>query len=479
MKLRPYQTDAIDKLTASFQKGHRKVILQASTGAGKTVVASELIRRIIVNGNHVLFIAHRKEIINQTSDKLDAFNIEHGVIMANHKRKNNHAVQVASIQTISRRNKPPADVIIFDEGHLSISKSYVDLVKAYPDAVVLCLTATPIRGDGRGMGEIYTDIVQVVPMAQLIEEGHLVKPRVFAPFTPNMKDVHISKGDYDATETAAVMDNAVITGDIIKTWQKYALDRPTIAFASSVQHSKNIVTAFEKAGISARHLDAKTPAIERDTIINDFKRGAFKVLSNMAIMIEGFDHPPTSCVILARPTKSVTIYLQAVGRVMRPHESKTDCIILDHAGLTMTHDFVDVAREWTLEPNPKKPRASDNKEPTTSVTVCPECFCSYSKRLSPLACPECGAEVEQPEVAEVHAAGELVELAKPTTEMMVAESRRIEAAKSKAWELARKPVTEIVTLKQLQEAGIAAGFESGWAWHQWRGRSVGGVYHVQ
>ncbi len=478
MKLRSYQTDAIDKLTASFQKNHRKVILQASTGSGKTVIASELIRRITANGKRVLFVAHRKEIINQTSDKLDDFNIPHGVIMASHKRKNEHPVQVASIQTISRRNKPPADVIIFDEGHLSISKSYVDLVKAYPDAVVLCLTATPIRGDGRGMGEIYTDIVQVVPMAQLISEGHLVKPRVFAPFTPNMKAVTISKGDYDAVETAAVMDNAVITGDIVTTWQKYALDRPTIAFASSVQHSRNIVAEFEKAGISARHLDAKTPAIERDTIINDFKSGAFKVLSNMAIMIEGFDHPPTSCVILARPTKSLTIYLQAVGRVMRPHESKSDCVILDHAGLTAVHDFVDVARGWSLEPNPKKSRLS-NDEPATSVTTCTECFCSYSKKLSPLACPECGAATEQPEVAEVHAAGELIELTKPTTEMMVAQARRITDAKAKAWELAKRPVTEIVTLKQLQEAGIAAGFESGWAWHQWRGRSAGGVYHVQ
>jgi superfamily II DNA or RNA helicase len=115
MKLRPYQTDAINKLTASYKNGHRKVILQASTGAGKTIVASELICRTTANGKRVLFIPHRKEIINQTSTKLDTFNIDHGVIMANHKRKNNHAVQVASIQTISRRNKPPADVIIFDE----------------------------------------------------------------------------------------------------------------------------------------------------------------------------------------------------------------------------------------------------------------------------------------------------------------------------------------------------------------------------
>lgn len=475
MKLRPYQTGAIDKLTASHKKGHRRILIQASTGAGKTVIAAELILKTNAGSTPVLFLAHRKEIINQTSQKLDAFGIEHGVIMADNPRKNNHLVQVASIQTISRRlNKlPPAGVIFIDEAHLSCSASYKAMKFLYPAAVIIGLTATPTRSDGKGLGEIYTDIVQVVPMAQLIEEGYLVKPRVFAPFTPDMKAVHVSKGDYDATETAAVMDNAQITGDIIKTWSKHAQDRKTICFASSVAHSQNIVIEFQKAGISAKHLDANTPAKIRDQTLNDWRDGKFHVLSNMGLFIEGLDVPAASCCILARPTKSLTIYLQAVGRVMRPHESKTDCIILDHAGLTMTHDFVDVAREWSLDAKEKTKR---NDPPVTSIAICPECFCSYSKKLSPHGCPECGTATEQPEVAEVHAKGELIEL---TTEMKVAQAQRIADAKAKAWELARKPATEIVTLTQLQAAGVAAGFESGWAWHQWRGRSVGGVYHVE
>ena len=475
MQLRPYQSDVIEKCTAAFSKGHRRILIQASTGAGKTIIAAEFISMITALGNTVLFLAHRQEIINQTSEKLDTFNIPHGVIMANHPRKNNHAVQVASIQTISRRlgSLPPATVIFIDEAHLSCSNSYKAIKVLYPDATIIGLTATPTRTDGKGLGEMYSIIIECVEMARLIEENHLVQPRVFAPFTPDMKKVRISKGDYDATETAAVMDDAAITGDIITTWQKHAQDRPTIAFASSVQHSKNIVNEFEKAGISARHLDATTPAKEREQIIDNFKCGAFKVLSNMAILIEGFDHPPTSCVILARPTKSVTVYLQSLGRGMRPHASKSDCIILDHAGLTAYHDFADVPREWTLEPTAKKPKQND--APATSVTICSECLCAYSRKQH-RQCPECGFMIEVNEVvAEVHAEGELIEF---TADMRQAQKQKIADAKAAAWALANKPLTEIVTLKELQAAGIAAGFDGGWAWWQLRNRSVGGVYYV-
>jgi superfamily II DNA or RNA helicase len=281
IELRPYQNTAIENLRASIRAKNSRVLLQAATGAGKTIIASEMIRRAIVKQKNVLFIAHRKEIINQTSGKLDNFEIDHGVIMANHERKNDYAVQVASIQTLMRRDKPEADLVIIDEAHLSCSASYKAIVEHYADATIIGLTATPIRLDGKGLGEIYSDIIQVVPMAQLIEEGFLVKPRVFAPFTPDMKGVKKSKGDYDASETAKLMDRKEITADIVKHWIESANDRKTIVFASSVEHSKNIVTEFIGAGISAKHLDANSPATERDQTLQDWRDGKFTVLSNM------------------------------------------------------------------------------------------------------------------------------------------------------------------------------------------------------
>ena len=235
IELRPYQHLAIENLRVAIRSctaGHKRILLQAATGSGKTIVACEMIRLALGKDKRALFIAHRKEIILQSSQKLDAFGIDHGIIMASHSRKNNHAVQVASIQTLTRRENPEADLIIIDECHLSCSASYKQLIDAYPNAVVIGLTATPVRLDGRGLGEIYSDIVEVVPMTQLISEGHLMKPRVFAPFMPDMKNVRTVKGDYDVTQTSAIMDNKKITGDIVKHWKSNARNHKTIVFAS-------------------------------------------------------------------------------------------------------------------------------------------------------------------------------------------------------------------------------------------------------
>ena len=469
IELRPYQHGAIENLRTSIFNGNKRVLLQAATGAGKTIIACEMIRLAMMKAKRVIFIAHRKEIINQTSGKLDAFGIEHGVIMANHSRVNNHPVQVASIQTLTRRDKPLADLIIIDETHLACSASFKQILKHYHGATVIGLTATPTRLDGKGLGEIYSDIIQVVPMSQLIAEGHLVKPRVFAPFTPDMKNVRKSKGDYDAIQTANLMDRKEITANIVKHWLNSSphkivdgenkgfqpIYRKTMVFASSVEHSKNIVAEFEAANVSAKHLDANTPADLRDKTLREWRDGKFTVLSNMGLFIEGLDVPAAACCILARPTKSLTIYLQAVGRVMRPHETKTDCIILDCAGLTYEHGFIDDAREWTLDGKAKKPR-----DEVSTVHICDECFAAYSKAQHPHECPECGAktpiEAKEIEQAEV----EMVEL----TPSMVAQLR---AKRMKFLEQSK-----CKTLEDFKELGKLRGYKTGWAYIKWNERKA-------
>ncbi|MDD5216459.1 MAG: DEAD/DEAH box helicase, partial [Methylococcales bacterium] len=344
---------------------------------------------------------------------------------------------------------------IIDECHLSVSASFKQIVDAYSGAVIIGLTATPIRLDGHGLGEIYGDIVQVIPMAQLIGEGHLVKPRVFAPFIPDMRGVKKSKGDYDATQTAKLMDTKEITANIVKHWVTSAPDRKTIVFVSSVEHSKNIVVEFVSMGISAKHLDATTPADIRDRTLNEWRDGQFTVLSNMGLFVEGLDVPAASCCILARPTKSLTIYLQAVGRVMRPHESKTDCVILDCAGLTYEHGFVDDAREWTLNGKAKKPR-----EETSVVHTCDECFAAYSKARYPNECPECGAKtpVETRETKQTDV--DMIEL----TPSIVANLR---AKRIKFLEQSR-----CKTLDDFKELGRLRGYKDGWAYIRWNERKA-------
>jgi superfamily II DNA or RNA helicase len=163
------------------------------------------------------------------------------------------------------------------------------------------------------------------------------------------------------------MDNKKITGDIVKHWKSNARNHKTIVFASSVAHSKNIVEAFIATGISARHLDATTSASERDQTLADWRAGEFHVLSNIGLFVEGLDVPDASCCVLARPTKSVTIYLQAIGRIMRPAPNKTECIILDHAGLTYEHNLVDAPRKWSLHGRIKK---NKGVTPIATVHVC-------------------------------------------------------------------------------------------------------------
>lgn len=455
IELRPYQNGAIENLRNAIAGGNNRVLLQAATGAGKTIIACEMIRRATSKQKRVVFIAHRKEIINQTSDKLELFNIEHGVIMANHSRVNNHPVQVASIQTLTRRNKPKADLVIIDECHLSVSDSFKKIIDHYHGATIIGLTATPIRLDGKGLGEIYSDIIQVVPMAQLIEEGHLVKPRVFAPFVPDLKGVKTSKGDYDATQTAKLMDKKEITADIVMHWLSATQDRKTIVFASSVEHSKNIVAEFQHAGISAKHLDANTPANIRDQTLNEWRDGKFTVLSNMGLFIEGLDVPDAACCILARPTKSLTIYLQAVGRIMRPAIGKTDCIILDCAGLTYEHGFVDDARHWTL--NGKVKRAKDD---APAVHICENCFAAYSKAQHPNECPECGFETPVERRETKHTDVDMVEL----TPSIVANLR--------AKRIKRLEMGKCKTLDDFIELGKLRGYKAGWAYFKWDERKA-------
>ena len=279
---RHYQVSAINGVRENVKQGVKRILLQAATGAGKTHISSRIIESAVVKGSRVLFVAHRAELILQTSKKLASMGIKHGIIMAGFKQFD-APVQVASVQTLINRDKPLADIVFFDEAHLSVSKSFMSLVDHYKDSIIIGMSATPTRLDGRGLGEIYHSMVQVVPVRELINQGFLVKPRVFAPFTPDMTGVKTSKGDYDATQTAQVMNKAKITGDIIEHWLQHAKGRQTICFASSVEHSKHIVDCFNSAGIVVRHLDGTTPKQERDETLKAWGNQEFDVLSKMRL----------------------------------------------------------------------------------------------------------------------------------------------------------------------------------------------------
>ena len=450
---RPYQASAIQSARQRIAGGARRLILRAPTGSGKTVIACGIIESAVAKGRTVLFLAHRKELIDQASQKLDAFGIDHGVIMAKHWRRQPHAqVQLASIQTLIRRALPPADLIIIDEAHLSLAKSYVDLIAAYPNAVILGLTATPIRHDGRPLSSIYQDIIQVSDVAQLIRMGFLVRPRHYAPERPDLTAIGIRGGDYNEIDLAIAVDRPDLIGNIVTHWQAIARGRTTAVFAVNINHSQHLVAQFRAAGVRAEHVDGTTPRHQREAILGRFSSGETTVVSNVGVLTEGYDNPRIGAVVLARPTLSLALFLQMAGRGLRTHPDKSDCIILDHAGCAHAHGFVDEEREWTLDGKKKRASKSERDAP---IRTCDTCYAAYP--AASRQCPECGhiPQVEPTEITEDTTAS-LVEITDEMRDRMRRNRVREEA--------------QAQTLQDLLELAKARGYNPKWAYHRYNAR---------
>lgn len=392
--LRPYQLRAVEDLRAKVRQGYKSAVLVAPTGAGKTTIAASIILGAVRNGRRVMFMAHRKELIDQCSARLDQHGIDHGIIKAGNKRRNALPVQVASVQTLVNRvrpkdgqgdvfgdNKYPADIFIIDECHRAQATSYKKCLEAYPNAFLLGLTATPFRTDGRGLGDLFQVLVQASTPAELTRLGFLVPARVFTtPMLPDFDKIRHKGGEFDHGQVELVMDKAALIGDIYEHWKKHAADRKTVIFASSRRHASHILEQFTSRGEAIAYVDGETEDQERDAHLRKLADGGIQLIVNVGILTEGWDCPAVSCVVLARPTESAGLYLQMAGRALRPAPGKSDCIILDHGGNTLRHGFVTDDREYDLI---GKTRGATD---TGSVTVCQECFAVHNMP----ACPACG-----------------------------------------------------------------------------------------
>ena len=350
---RDYQLDAVDKVFASFAKGNRRVLLQKPTGTGKTPTFCYIAREFLKQGEGVLVLAHRQELIYQAHEKIEAIGgLPAGIIKSGKPIDWDFDIQVASVQTLTRRQSfPEAGLVIVDEAHHACSKSYTRIFEAYKDAYILGVTATPNRSDGQGLKNEFDDLIVLHSPRWFIDRGFLTEYKVFASKARvDTTGVKVTAGDFNLNQLASAAKTSVIIGDVVNDWKDKAEGKQTVVFAVDVEHSKSIAAEFQANGVNAEHLDGETPNKVRRDLIQRFAAKEVTVICNCGIVTEGFDCPGIEVIQCVRPTQSIVLWLQMIGRGLRPSEGKSHAIILDHTYNTTYLGLPDDERTWSLEP---------------------------------------------------------------------------------------------------------------------------------
>lgn len=384
--LRDYQTAMIGDIENEYKHGRRRVCAVAPCGAGKTIMVGWMAGNAAAHGRRTLFLVHRQELIEQSSRTFAKMNILHGIIAPGH-RSANHAVQIGSVQTVARRldRLAPPDLIVIDEAHHSTAATWRRVIDRYPNAHVLGVTATPARLSGQGLGDVFESLVIGPTVRELIADGNLAPYRYYAPpVKVDLTELRVRYGDYVRDEIELRADKPEIIGDLVEQYKTLAPGARAICYCVSLAHSQHVAQSFTAAGIPAVHIDGETPRMAREQAIADFCTGKVKILCNVDLISEGLDVPAMEAVILARPTQSLTLYIQQAMRAMRPdadNPGKT-AIIIDHVGNCFRHGLPDEDREWSLETY--KQRAKPRQ---FALRQCPRCYAAHRPASK---CPYCG-----------------------------------------------------------------------------------------
>lgn len=396
MKLRDYQLDIILK-TRKALTAVRRALIQAPTGAGKTALCVHMMKTAAERGKRAFFLVHQNELLSQTSKALWKQKLEHGMI-ASGRRISKLPVQVASVQTlVNRLDKYEApDLIIIDEAHRSTAASYKKVVDAYPKAVLVGLSATPQRTDGKALGDMYDTIVKGPSIRWLQQEGFLCDYVLFAPSVGiDVSEVKTTAGDYNKGDLEKAADKPTITGDAVAHYKKLANGKRAVVMCVSIKHAQHVADSYNQAGIPAASIEGSMTTEQRNKVLQDFESGVIKVITNVQLLVEGVDIPAIEVVQWLRPTQSLIVYMQGNGRGLRPHDEKEHLIILDHVGNALRHGLPCETREWSLDGEQKGKRKKQDDEPDVNVTQCGKCYAVFKSGVD--ECPMCGAEVERKE----------------------------------------------------------------------------------
>jgi superfamily II DNA or RNA helicase len=460
--LRDYQIRACERLRDSYRRGRRAPLLCLPTAAGKTVIFSECTRLAALKGTRTLVAVHRHELLWQARNKLRDVGIEPGIIAADFEPTPDAPVQVASVQTAVRRDIGQFGLMIADEGHHAVAATWRAIIAGQPDAFILGCTATPARLDGKGLGRdhggIFDDLIIGASVADLIAAGWLCGFRTFAPKTKlDLRGIRVTAGDYNAADLERALEAADIAGDAVAEYRKRADHHAAIAFCVSVEYCEQTALAFRNAGYRAAAIHGKLAKPERDRLLAGLGEGRIEILTSCEILGEGVDIPAIGCAILLRPTRSLAVYLQQVGRGLRPAPGKDHIVILDLAGNALEHGLPDEEHAWTLAGAPKR---QGEKQPGW---LCPDCSCLNA--AGALACIDCGVpRPSRPREIVLDPTDELVELQRRE------QDRRIAQMSYGAFMSRPRSRREFEIYRR------AHGYKKGWIWHaEQQHRAFGGA----
>ena len=461
--LHPHQDDGIARLRASILV-NQSVLFRAETGFGKTVCAAFVALGCYKNRVPFWFICHRRELVEQTAMTFNSIGVPSGLIMAGQHYDPTVKTQIVSIDSLKNRwdRVVMPKYVIIDECHHSVSASWlaaINNLKSY-GVKIIGLTATPWRQNGEGFRHIFDDMVDTVDTAWLIDNGYLSNYRVFCPFTPDVSKMGLMAGEFATGAVEHVMGDAKLMGCAVENWLKYAANKRTIGFAPSIAMSQNMVEMFRANGIKAAHLDGETDKNDRRQIIRDYANGDLQVLWNVNLFAEGFDlsaiagrDVPIEALIQYRPTMSLAMHRQQVGRALRPKPEPA--IILDHAGNTERHGFQDDPIVWSLDGQGKRKKT----DTVDSFKLCPQCLASHRPANN---CPECGYAYPQAEVKPIEIIdGILTEVTRQSMPRPTADELRI-------------MVDACKTYGELLQIEKRYGYKHGWAWKISRNRIIKG-----
>lgn len=434
IKLYDYQNTLVEKARQSYRDGYQAPCVVAPCGAGKSIVIAEVARMTAKNDKHVMFLVHRRELIDQIKETFEFVGVDLS------------KVTFGMVQTIVRRldKTVKPDLIITDENHHGLANSYQKIYDYFSDVKRLGFTATPIRLNGSGLGDVNDVLIEEVDAEWLIENNYLSPYKYYAPKLIHTENLKLnSMKEFSNASIDKEMKN-MIYGDVIKHYRELADGEQAIAYCHNVEASKRTAGAFNDAGIPTAHIDGKTPKNERNDIIQAFRNKEVQVLCNVDLIGEGLDVPGCSTVIMLRPTQSLSLFIQQAMRGMRYRPGKTS-IIIDHVDNVSKHGLPDMKRKWSLKG--KKKQAQENE---TSVRQCEQCFAAYVPNEND-RCPICGFK---PEVQEKE------------SEMDVDSAAELEEVDKETITLNFKEPEDCNSMKELSELAKARGYKPGWSYYQ-------------